>query len=410
MDVVFLAPFGFSSKNTTGRRLLPMARAFVAKGHRARVIVPPYDQPSLYGESWVDCGVEVWCLKRPKFVGHSLPAQMWTHYRLAQASVKLVEEWAPDLVHIFKPKAVSGLAQLFISLRSKRPGIVLDLDDWEGRGGWSVNEDYSRILVEIFDVQERAGMRRCDAFTAASRKLERRAISVAKGRDVMHVPNGFDQSAYAGWDLEKASAERDVVRGSLGLDPADQLVLIYTRFFDYDVARWVELICSIAARSETAKFLVLGAGKFGQETSLSDAVKDRGLSRRIMFMGWTQFESLPSFLAASDVALMPMANNLANQAKCSPRFVDLMYAGVPVVTTPVGEATTFITDGLTGYVAETDQPNSVSVAVLRALADCDGDTIREQANLRVCKELSWSSLTVGLLDLYARAIERAGTG
>ena len=127
-------------------------------------------------------------------------------------------------------------------------------------------------------------------------------------------------------------------------------------------------------------------------------------------MGWTQFESLPSFLAASDVALMPMANNLANQAKCSPRFVDLMYAGVPVVTTPVGEATTFITDGLTGYVAETDQPNSVSVSVLRALADCDGDTIREQANLRVCKELSWSSLTVGLLDLYARAVERAGTG
>ena len=407
MDVVFLAPFGFSSKNTTGRRLLPMARAFVAEGHRARVIVPPYDEPLLYGESWVDSGVEVCCVNGPKSLGQSLPAQMWTQYRLAQASVKLVDEWAPDLVHVFKPKAVSGLAQLLISLRSKRPGIVLDLDDWEGRGGWSANEDYSRFLVELFDIQERVGMRRCDAFTAASRKLEHRASSLADGREVMHIPNGFDQSAYAGWNLDKASGERDGVRGSMGLVPADQLVLIYTRFFDYDVNSWVELICSIAAIWGTAKFLVLGAGKFGQEASLSDAIKGHGLSSRITFMGWTEFETLPSFLAASDVALMPMADNLANQAKCSPRFVDLMYAGVPVVTTPVGEASTFITDGLTGYVAESDQPDAVAAAVSRALKDGDTDTIRKQAYLRVHEELSWSSLTVSLADLYERAVKRA---
>ena len=124
-------------------------------------------------------------------------------------------------------------------------------------------------------------------------------------------------------------------------------------------------------------------------------------------MGWTEFETLPSFLAASDVALMPMADNLANQAKCSPRFVDLMYAGVPVVTTPVGEASTFITDGLTGYVAESDQPDAVAAAVSRALTDGDTGTIREQAYLRVHEELSWSSLTVSLADLYERAVKRA---
>ena len=102
-----------------------------------------------------------------------------------------------------------------------------------------------------------------------------------------------------------------------------------------------------------------------------------------------------------------MADNLANQAKCSPRFVDLMYAGVPVVTTPVGAASTFITDGLTGYVAESDQPDAVAAAVSRALTDGDTDTIREQAYLRVHEELSWSSLTVSLADLYERAVKRA---
>ena len=409
MDVVFLAPFGFSSKNTTGRRLLPMARAIVAEGHRARVLVPPYDEPSLYGKSWEDCGVEVCCVNGPRFVGGSFSAQMWAQCQLAQACAKLVREWAPDLVHIFKPKAVSGLAQLFISLRSGRPGIVLDLDDWEGRDGWSANEDYSRLLVEIFDLQERVGMRRCDAFTAASRRLAKRALGLAAGREVLHIPNGFDQSAYADWNLDRASADRDDFRSSIGLSQSDRLALIYTRFFDYEVSSWVELIRSIAASSRTTRFLVIGAGKFGQEKDLSDAIGDLGLSSRIMFMGWTKFEALPSLFVASDVALMPMTNNLANQAKCSPRFVDLMYAGVPVVTTPVGEASTFITDGFTGYVADSDQPAAVAAASLRALTDCEVANVREQARMRVCEELSWSSVTVPLPDLYERAVKRAGT-
>jgi glycosyltransferase involved in cell wall biosynthesis len=408
MNVVFIAPFGFSSKNTTGRRLLPMARAIVAEGHRARVLVPPYDEPSLYGKAWEDSGVEVCCLNRPRFAGGSLPAQMWTQYRLAHASAKLVEEWAPDLVHVFKPKAVSGLAQLFISLQSVRPGIVLDLDDWEGRGGWSANEDYSRLLVEIFDVQERFGMRRCDAFTAASRTLAARALGVADGREVLHIPNGFDQSVYAGWNLGRAFAERDVFRRSIGLSQSDRLVLIYTRFFDYDISSWVELIRSIASGSRTTKFLVLGAGKFGQEKYLSDAVRDHGLSSRITFMGWTQFQGLPSPLAASDIALMPMADNLANQAKCSPRFVDLMYAGVPIVTTRVGEVSTFITDGFTGYVSESDQPASVAAAALRALDDSEVGNVREQARSRACEDLSWRSFTASLPDLYECAVKRAG--
>ena len=59
MDVVFIAPFGFEPKNTTSRRVMPMARALVSVGHRIRVVVPPYDDPGTYGDTWEDGGVEV---------------------------------------------------------------------------------------------------------------------------------------------------------------------------------------------------------------------------------------------------------------------------------------------------------------------------------------------------------------
>ena len=51
MYAVYIAPFGFAPKNTTGRRVMPMARAAAAIGHRVRVIVPPYDDPPPMGAS-----------------------------------------------------------------------------------------------------------------------------------------------------------------------------------------------------------------------------------------------------------------------------------------------------------------------------------------------------------------------
>lgn len=404
MYVVYIAPFGFAPKNTTGRRVMPMARAVAAVGHRVRVIVPPYDDPATYGREWEDGEVEVTCLPRPRFDGTVFVGAAWTQWRLARAAADLVAEWRPDLVHVFKPKAVSGLAQTLIARRRDRPAIVLDLDDWEGRDGWSQNEDYARALVEVFEIQERLGMRRCDAFTAASRLLAERAGAVASDCPRLHVPNGFDPAAYENWAPNRIGS---AFRRSLGIGSDVQLILIYTRFFDYGLEEWAQVIREIAARSPTARFLVLGAGKFGQERDLAADMRISGLADRMSFLGWLPFADIPSALAAVDLALMPLADTVANRAKCSPRYIDLMYAGVPVVTTPVGEALTFIADGDTGYVAADPSPMEVVAAVERALSADGASDLRAKARARAVAELSWERLTEPLSGLYEGAVARA---
>ena len=406
MYAVYIAPFGFAPKNTTGRRVMPMARAAAAVGHRVRVIVPPYDDPTTYGREWEDDGVEVMCLPRPRFDGMALVGTAWTQWRLARAAADLVAEWRPDLVHVFKPKAVSGLAQVLIARRRDRPAIVLDLDDWEGRDGWSRNEDYARPLVELFEIQERVGMRRCEAFTAASRLLSERAGEMAADRPALHIPNGFDPAAYETWAADRAGS---AFRRSLGIRSDERLILIYTRFFDYDLEDWATLIRSIAARSAKARFLVLGAGKFGQERDLAADMRIGGLADRMSFLGWLPFADIPSALAAADLALMPLADTVANRAKCSPRYVDLMYAGVPVVTTPVGEALTFISDGETGFVAADASPEAVAESVLQALQAEGAAQVRERARSRAVEELSWERLTAPLTGLYEGAVARAAS-
>ena len=69
MDVAFVAPFGFAPKSTTLRRVMPMARALVARGLGVRVVVPPYDDPRSFGRRWDDHGVQVVCLERPPLYG-----------------------------------------------------------------------------------------------------------------------------------------------------------------------------------------------------------------------------------------------------------------------------------------------------------------------------------------------------
>ena len=404
MYAVYIAPFGFAPKNTTGRRVMPMARAAAAVGHRVRVIVPPYDDPATYGREWEDDGVEVTCLPRPRFDGMALVGAAWTQWRLARAAADLVAKWRPDLVHVFKPKAVSGLAQMLIARRRDRPAIVLDLDDWEGREGWSRNEDYARPLVELFEIQERLGMRRCDAFTAASRLLAERAGEVAADRASLHIPNGFDPAAYENWEADRVG---NAFRRSLGIRGDERLILIYTRFFDYLLEDWAELIREIAGRAPTARFLVLGAGKFGQEHDLATDMRVSGLAGRMSFLGWLPFADIPSALAAVDLALMPLADTLANRAKCSPRYIDLMYAGVPVVTTPVGEALTFIRDEATGFIATDASPAAVAEAVMRALNTEIGADVRDRARARAVEELSWERLTAPLTELYEGAVARA---
>ena len=406
MYAVYIAPFGFAPKNTTGRRLMPMARAAAAVGHRVRVIVPPYDDPATYGREWEDDGVEVMCLPRPRFDGTALIGAALTQWGLARAAADLVAAWRPDLVHVFKPKAVSGLAQTLIARRRDRPAIVLDLDDWEGREGWSRNEDYPRPLVELFEIQERLGMRRCDAFTAASRLLTERAGDVASDCPRLHIPNGFDPAAYEAWESDRVGS---AFRRSLGIRSQERLILIYTRFFDYELEDWASVIRAIAAKSATARFLVLGAGKFGQERDLAADMRVSGLADRMSFLGWLPFADIPSALAAVDLALMPLADTVANRAKCSPRYIDLMYAGVPVVTTPVGEALTFISDGETGFVAADASPEAVAAAAMRALASDASTDVTDRARALAVQELAWEQLTEPLSGLYEGAVARAAS-
>ncbi len=132
-----------------------------------------------------------------------------------------------------------------------------------------------------------------------------------------------------------------------------------------------------------------GQGKFhfkaGNFTLLRDVFRElakRGIQFRFVIVGFQQYQPLKDFFShepytvlfidsadwiredavpkliheySFDVGVLPMDDTPFNRAKCAFKALEYMACGVPVVASPVGEASYIVRSGDNGYVASTFQ-------------------------------------------------------
>lgn len=393
MRILFFAPFAAGGpKGTTRWRVLPLARALAKRGHVVRVLIPPYDCPRQSGSRWRDQGVQVDNLDLSS--SHGSVSQLALAQKLAQAAVA----WQPDVVHCFKPKGPAGLAAWMLD---RKPGwtvpLVMDADDWEL--GWNTVAGYPFLWRSIFSWQEHWGLRRADAVTAAShwlvsyaRGLRTDALHAAESADrgVCYLPNGVDP-------VPVVSAPNQMGKGLV--------VLAYTRFVEHSPEQLMRIWHNILVQESQARLVVAGRGTGAEARCLLDAAKSARVSHSILIAGWVPAASRAGIFAATDIALMPVLDTPLNQAKSPMRLLDLLAAGVPVVTQDVGEYGRLVRDGLTGLVVMPGREEAMAAAVVRLLRD---PLLRERlgqaaaAAMRV--ENSWSSLAQRAQMVYQDAL------
>jgi glycosyltransferase involved in cell wall biosynthesis len=371
-------------------RALPMAKALVARGHTVTILLPPWQHPEDAGRRWEEDGVVIENVRLPP----SIPGVFHgaTALRLARRALAL----RPDVVHLFKPKAYSGLTHWLLARlpSSRRPRLIVDADDWEGPGGWNALADYTALQRRFFTWQERWGLTHADAVTVASRALESLvwALGVSPER-VFYVPNGVRERG-EGRDRERA---------------AGACILLYTRFFEFPVSRVIDVLRRVRERVPQARLLVVGEGLFGEEEELFRLAADAGLRvarpssssggaehvgrlsiadsfsagssvsegseateaapADITYVGWVPSERLPSYFALADIAIYPFDDTLVNRTKCAAKLGDLLVAGVPVVAEAVGQNREYIRDGETGLLVEPGDVSSFAGSVVRLLSD-----------------------------------------
>jgi len=388
MRIVMIGPFGVRPKTTMSVRALPLAKALVARGHRVMVLLPSWSWPEHSGQEWEEDGVAIHNVRLPP----DIPL-LW-HLLLAGRLVRRALAYQPDVIHCFKPKAYSGLAAWALwwlrRLGLIRARLVVDSDDWEGFGGWNDLEPYSWAQKQFFAWQERWGLRHNDALTVASRTLQSIAWSLGVSPErVWYVPNGKSESQVANCEPRMAQ-------------PEAERVLLYTRFFEFQLERLVAVLRRIRGARPGVCFLIVGKGLFGEETRFLELCQAAGLMEAVEYVGWVEAEALPGYFAQADVAIYPFDDTLVNRAKCAFKLLDLMAAGVPVVAEAVGQNAVTVEHGVSGLVVPPGDGEAFAAAVIRLLNNPD---LREQLSLgarcRIRESLTWERLTLQVECAYA---------
>ncbi len=359
MKIVFLAPFGIRPKGTVIARMIPLAAELQGLGHRVTIIAPPYTNPEDSGKTEIVRGVTVRNITLGPGSG-ALIAPL-----LAHRIFWMAKEERPDLVHLFKPKGYGGIAAM-VHLACRRlgfqlPPLLVDSDDWEGKGGMNDLTSYSPAEKIVFGVQEMWLPPRAAGVTVASRSLQTmiwgRGIPPVR---VLYLPNGVD-------DIPPGDGSR--VRKKLGIPLDAPLLLLYTRFFEFSQAKLHFLFTEIHRRFPSVRFLVVGQGRRGEEEQLLAAGREKGFFEALVMGGWLEPAEIADYLAAADLAIYPFDDTLVNRSKCPAKLTEILRAGVPVVADDVGQLAQYIKPGLSGILCHPDDWREMADQAVELLND-----------------------------------------
>jgi len=204
------------------------------------------------------------------------------------------------------------------------------------------------------------------------------------------VPEGIDVDVYA------RCPDRHRVRESLGID-AESVACVYLGLlYPYQgIDALIRSAPEAFAACPALHFLVIG---FPNEEHYERLAAETGYGDRFHFVGRVQYEDLPSYLVAGDLAVTPKDS----RTEANSKIYNFMAAGLPVVAydTPTNHS---ILGDLGTYAPRGDE-----AALARAVGEVAGDPVRMRAvGLAArarAREFSWLDVGRKIVAVYDEVV------
>ena len=172
---------------------------------------------------------------------------------------------------------------------------------------------------------ERSNYERSDLVLSINEGLRDYTIGMGAAREKTRVIR-------AGIDLDWLKhADREKKREELGIS-LDDIVLFFMGWL-YEFSGLREVARDIIKNDAPKKIKLLAVGEGELWDPLQQMKTLDGMNDRIITVGWQPYATIPDFLAASDICILPAKNNEIMRNIVPIKMYEYMAAGKPVIAT-----------------------------------------------------------------------------
>ena len=317
----------------------------------------------------------------------SLPIPLRPEYRISLGLPlhvrKDLAEFAPNIVHVSSPDISAHRAVSWARSRGI-PAIA------------SVHTRFDTYLA-YYNLQNlepivRAILRRlylrCDAIVAPSESMASVLRAQRMNRDITIWTRGVDRDQF---NPERRDMEW---RRSVGIGDDEFVVLFLGRIvMEKALDVFSDAMDVLAEKGVKHRVLVVGEGPARPwlEERLPDAV----------YAGHLSGDDLARAVASADVLLNPSVTEAFGNVT-----LEAMASGLPVIAVNATGATNLVTHGVTGFLAEPGDYETIADELATYGRDPRVRRKHGQAGLKVAKGRDWDQINSAVLRTYNRVIER----
>jgi len=317
-----------------GKQAMQLSRAY-ARDHDVYYLTAGFDA---FGLSEVD-GYRLHRLKTSRQATYRCTNPEMLSYLAAawRALPGVLESFVPDVVHCFFG-IPTGVLAAYPALR-RRPWVL----SVRGSDVPGHSPDISRIVYGVVTPVVRRVWKAMDAVVCNSDALRDEVLAVSPGLAVDVIPNGIDTSRF--FPAPQRPRERPLTVLYAGrLIPLKQVNLL------------VRALATPALSAAGVRLRVVGDGV--EAPALRALASELGVAARVHFVGEVPYADIPGEYRRADLyAQLSVVEGMSNT------IVEAMASGLPIITSPAGNARDLVRDN--GCVLDAPAVESVAEAITR---------------------------------------------
>jgi len=392
MRILFISQYFPPEMGAPAARTYELARRWVQMGaevtvvtavpnHPTGVVPPAYRNGRLFEENidgirvlrtWIYAAANRGFWRRSANYLSFLFSSLWFGVRRAGPA---------DLVIATSPQFLVGIAG-WIASRMRGVPFVFEVRDLWPDSIAAVGALREGILLQFLRRIEMMLYREATLVVgvAYSTKTElvRRGVDPGK---VVIIPNGADSQVFR--ELEKYNG----IRENLGL--GRKFVVSYVG--THGMAHGLETVLESADRlrsNEDIQFLFVGDG--ARREQLERLAAEKRLPN-VRFVGVQPRERIPSYIATSDVSVVPLRRQPLFEKVLPSKIFEIMGCARPLILGVEGEARAAVQDAQAGLCVRPEDPDALSQAILQLYhnperADRMGQNGREYVRRNFCRD------------------------